>query len=64
MPPTQHPPKIKRELELEVPILVMGRVITRIFGVCSGAVPSACHSETGCVSTAVQRCVAHLDSTR
>lgn len=44
-----HPPiqaVIESEL-LEVPILVMGRVITRIFGVCSGAVPSACHSETG-----------------
>ena len=41
----------------------MGRVITRNFGGCSGAVPSACHSETGCVSTAVQQFVARVDST-
>ena len=33
---------------LEVPVLVLGRGITRIFGGCGGAVPSACHSEKGC----------------
>lgn len=37
---------------LDVPVLVMGRVITRIFGVCSGAVPSACHSEQALISAA------------